>query len=80
MNTTLTNDLCNEVRDLRRLHDEARKLHAEASDLLCDYIVESRRRKALLTAVLDAGRPHSHLCDCDQCNAWLAVRKELRGE
>ncbi len=39
---------------------------------------QTHRFWLLLTAVLDAGRPHSAACDCDQCNAWLAVRKELR--
>ncbi len=38
------------------------------------------RLRKLLSAVLDAGRPHSHLCGCDQCAAFDAVQKELRGE
>ncbi len=60
--------------------DRLRAESKEASDLLCDYMLEARRLRKLLAAVLDAGRPHSHLCSCDMCNAWLAVRKELRGE
>ncbi len=73
MNTTLTNDLCNEVRDLRERLDAMR----DTRDLWQnDYF----RMRDLLATVLDAGRPHSHLCGCDGCNAWLAVRKELRGE
>ena len=31
----------------------------------------------LLAMVHDAGRPHSHLCGCDACAAWLAVCEEL---
>ena len=80
MNTTLTNDLCNEVRDLReRLAAADKAAHVAHADFI--QLSESlERRMRLLTAVLDAGRPHSHLCGCDSCNAWLAVRKELRGE
>ncbi len=73
MNTTVTNDLCNEVRDLReQLADMtmARDVGMQAHAKLCN----------LLVAVLDAGRPHSHLCGCDMCAAFEAVRKELRGE
>lgn len=33
--------------------------------------------RKLLAFVRDAGRPHSHLCECERCNAWLAVEKEL---
>ncbi len=55
-----------ELTHLRRLLDVARGT--------------IKRRRDLLTAVLDAGRPHSRLCECDYCLAWDAVRKELHGE
>ncbi len=73
MSTTLTSDLCNEVRDLREQLAKANRKLAIAK-------LGIEPRHGLLRAILDAGRPHSHLCSCDMCNAWLAVRKELRGE
>ncbi len=48
--------------------------------LVCDLLAERARLRALLAGVHGAGRPHSHLCGCDQCAAFEAVRKELRGE
>ncbi len=38
------------------------------------------RQRALLVAVLDAGRPHSESCNCERCEVWLAIRKELKGK
>ena len=80
MNTTLTNDLCNEVRDLREQLAEAHGELAKGAVLMQEFIMQSARREVILVAVLDAGRPHSHLCECDQCAAYEAVRKELRSE
>jgi len=39
--------------------------------------VEIIHLRKLLAFVRDARRPHSHLCECERCNAWLAVEKEL---
>ncbi len=74
MNTTLTNDLCNEVRDLREQLAALREQFAAVNS-------KAARYGFILNDVLTAGRPtHSAACDCDQCLAWLAVRKELRDE
>ncbi len=64
--------------------DETRRLR-EQLDALREQFATVNSRAArygfILNDVLTAGRPtHSHLCDCDQCLAWEAVRKELRGE
>ena len=74
MNTTLTNDLCNEVRDLREQLAVVKADMNWARQSCARYI-------SLLIAVLDAGRPHPREdCICLRCEAWRAVRKELRGE
>ncbi len=56
--------------------DEMARLRANFKDALAAQV----RLHKLLSAVHDAGRPHSHLCECEQCLAWDAVRKELSGE
>ncbi len=73
MNTTLTNDLCNEVRDLREQLVAVREQLNAAN-------IQLAKGAVLLMDVLDAGRPHSTACDCDRCCVYEAVRKELRGE
>ncbi len=56
------------------------RLFLELSQFTTETTGKELRLQALLTAVLDAGRPHSHLCECERCLAFDAVRKELRGE
>lgn len=56
------------------------KLRQERDRARISYL-DARKERArllnLLAMVNDAGRPHSHLCECDACLAWLAVGKEL---
>ena len=66
-----------EVTRLRTLVETAHTELPKIRLMVDELIAQKRRYRELLEQVHALDMGHSHECDCDRCEAWRAIDKEL---